>query len=204
MKRRLAFVVILIIAVMSVSADYYYYDRVPLYNITCNVGWGGNARYFPYAVDVMGLDKGLFYSLKTASIGADGCYVLWSHLGLGADITAHIMGYDDYIQGNSTHLGVEILGDIRVQFGRERGRQKFPVFSMAILGGAAFYTNFQSYNFVPGGGLKLMMDFYDREALLMGGFIRITGYYFNHADEHYTCYDANCTIGMRVGFGRTE
>lgn len=193
---------ILVCTCFSIFADGWVSNVVqPKASVTVNVAIDANVKYFPYAKKVLGLENAIFYTLRGFSFGIDGAYAITSNFALGLDATGHLMQYPNLLD-DRIHLAIETFADIRLFWGK--GVSTFPVFTMSLLLGAGVYTNFKITNVVPGAGLKFILDFYSRSRFVWGIFARTSAFVFPHSDEHYFCYDGNCSVGLRFGWGGLE
>lgn len=170
-------------------------------SMTGEVCWNINPKYFTKAAEVLTEDSGWFVSLKSFQAGFDASFNLNTVFGLGVDLTARVTDHSNDLNNNATHIGCELMAETRFNF--QNGGTSVP--SVALLLGAAMYTNTDIFNIVPGAGLKLALDMYPEDAGFMWGLImRATAFYFDHEDPFYSCLDLNISIGVRFGYGARE
>ena len=203
MRKKIFIGILFFILLVPIFADGWEVDLSglePQYNISANLGWGVNLKYFPYAKDYV--DDYLLVNLKTFNFGVDGVYNLGSHFALGVDINAHYR-YNSNLLDNRHHLATEIFGEARFFWGKRTENVIFPTFSASILLGAGVFTNFQIINVVPVCGIKLLLDFYSINRFSLGLFVRSTAFFFFAQQEAYSCLDATTSVGLRFGLWKT-
>ena len=194
-------IVYLLILLIFSSALWAYGGNGFAGSITGDVCWNINPKYFTNAKQSLGDEAGWFVSLKSFQAGCDASFNLNNLFGVGAEIAARVTDHSNNVQNNPMHIGCELMAEARFSF--QDGGTTVP--SVAILAGAAMYTNTDIFNVVPGAGLKLALDMYPEEAGFMWGLVmRTTAFYFDHEDPFYSCLDLNVSIGVRFGYGARE